>query len=70
MVMKNYNKLIVGDYIVIFMAYSVLAISLVVANIIEYTALKIMAYAITSGALLATAYGLFTLNKDKELLIK
>lgn len=70
MVMKNYNRMIIGDYIVIFMAYFVLAASLVVVNLIKYPVLKSCSYIILGGALFATIYGLRTLNKDKELLVK
>jgi hypothetical protein len=66
--MKNRNKILVGDYLLVILAYLVLAISIVAVNILYNAQIVFIAYAILAVSLGAVLYSLYVLNHDKELL--
>lgn len=66
--MKNKNRIIVGDYLLVILAYIVLATSIIAVNMLKNADLKTMAYAVLGAGIFTIIYSIYTLNKDKELL--
>ena len=62
------NKIIVGDYLLVFLAYTVLATSIVAVNMLKNADLRTMAYAVLGMGIFTIVYSIYTLYKDKELL--
>ena len=62
------NRVIVGDYLLVFLAYTVLATSIVAVNMLKNADLRTMAYAVLGVGIFTIIYSIYTLNKDKELL--
>lgn len=66
--MKNRNRIIVEDYVLVFLAYILLAASIVAVNMFKIASLRMMAYGILALGAVTIIYCLHSLNKDKELL--
>ena len=62
------NRVIVGDYLLVFLAYIVLATSIIAVNMLKNADLRTMAYAVLGMGIFTIVYSIYTLYKDKELL--
>jgi uncharacterized membrane protein len=66
--MKNNKKIIVGDYLLVILAYIVLATSIIAVNMLKNADLRTLAYLVLGVGVLTIIYSIYTLNVDKELL--
>ena len=66
--MNNKKKILVGDYLLVILAYIVLATSIIAVNVLYNAELIYIAYGVLISGVFATIYSIYTLNHDQELL--
>lgn len=66
--MKSRNRIIVEDYLLVFVAYILLATSIIAINMFKVETFKMLATGILIIGAITIIYCLHSLNNDKELL--
>lgn len=66
--MKEINKIILEDYVLVFVAYFLLAASIIAVNMFKVAMFKTLAYGILFIGVITIIYCIYALNRDKELL--
>lgn len=66
--MKSRDKILFEDYVIVFLAYFLLAASIIAVNMFKVDLFKLLAYTILFIGTITIIYSIYALNRDKELL--